>query len=303
MSVLLTGATGFIGRPLVEQLSALEGDVHAISRGPAPEYGDRAIWHVLDIGDQDALASLIEDVAPERLVHLAWYVEHGRFWSAAENLDWVGRSLDLLRSFVAAGGQRAVLLGTCAEYDWSRAEEPLDELASPVAPASLYGTAKDALRRVAESYADGAGIELAWARPFFFYGPHESPGRLVPAVIRPLLSGKPVETTEGGQRRDFMHVEDVAGGIAALLDSSVVGPVNVATGEAVAVADVVGRIASLIGRPELIKAGSLPSRPEPPLLVAETHRLRDEVGFSPRWGLQDGLEATIRWWADELGRA
>ena len=164
----------------------------------------------------------------------------------------------------------------------------------------MYGVTKDALRRVSSAYAEREGLELAWGRLFFLYGPREDPGRLVASVIRSLLAGNAVEVTAGKQRRDFLHVEDVAGALVALLESTVCGPVNIASGRPTAVADVVDRIGELIGRPELVLRGALPDRSdEPPLLVADVARLRDEVGYRPRWGLTDGLADTIRWWEQQ----
>ncbi len=301
--VLVTGASGFVGVPLLHALGAGD-EIHALSRSAAPpvEAPVGVRWHRLDLADGAAVQTLIAELRPERLVHLAWYVEHGSFWNAPENVAWVERSLQLLRAFADAGGRRAVLVGTCAEYDWSRAQEPLAELESRLAPATLYGVAKDSLRRLAEAYARERELELAWGRLFFFYGPREHPARLVPSVTRALLAEQAAETTTGEQRRDFMHVDDVAAAIAALLDSDVTGPVNIASGQAVPVARIVELVGAAAGRPELVRAGSLASRPEPPLLQARVDRLRDEVGFRSRWSLRDGIEATVRWWADELGR-
>jgi nucleoside-diphosphate-sugar epimerase len=212
---------------------------------------------------------------------------------------WVERSLALLRAFAGAGGRRAVMLGSCAEYDWSAADGPLQETSSARAPATLYGVAKDALHRVASAYADEQGFELAWGRPFFFYGPREDPRRLVAAVVRALLAGEELDTTSGRQRRDFLHVEDVAGALAALLHSTVLGPVNIASGEAVAVASVIDAIAELLGSPQLIRRGALPERPEPQLLLADVARLREQVGFRPSFTLSDGLAETVRWWREQ----
>lgn len=296
---LVTGASGFIGLPLIVELARSGEEVHAVSTRASPPDVPGVRWHRLDLLDEHAMDSLIAELAPQRLVHLAWYVEHGLFWNAPENVLWVERSLALLRAFVGAGGRRAVMLGSCAEYDWSAADVPLRENDAPIAPATLYGVAKDALRRLAGAYAEQAGIELAWGRPFFFYGPREGPKRLVSSVIRALLAGEPVETTSGEQRRDFMHVEDVAGALVALLDSSVVGAVNIGSGEDVAVGDVIGEIATTIGAPELVRRGALPDRPEPPLLLADVARLREEVGYGPRWSLAEGLADTVAWWRDQ----
>jgi nucleoside-diphosphate-sugar epimerase len=294
--VLVTGGTGFVGLPVVAELARGEQEVHAITTRPSPPDVSGVRWHRADLGDDSVHDSLIGDIAPDRLVHLAWYVEHGRFWNAPENVLWVERSLRLMRSFARAGGRRGVILGTCAEYDWSAADDPLSESDSPLGPATLYGVTKDALRRVASAYAEEEGFELAWGRPFFFYGPRENPGRLVSSVVRSLLAGEAVDTTSGQQRRDFLHVDDVAGAVVALLQSPVVGPVNIGSGIGTAVAEVVDQIAKTIGRPELVRRGGLPDRSEPSLLVADVARLRDEVGFRPRWGLAEGLADTVRWW-------
>ncbi len=300
--LLVTGAGGFIGLPVLERLVAQGNEVHALSTRSGHTEPPGVHWHLLDLCDCAAVEQLMREVVPERLVHLAWCTDHGRFWSAPENVAWVERSLRLLRAFVRCGGRRLVMLGSCAEYDWSSATGPLVEVGSPVAPATLYGAAKDALRRVASVYAEQEGVELAWGRLFFLYGPREAPERVVPAVIRSLLEGRSVATSGGEQIRDFMHVEDVAEAVVALLDSSVVGAVNIGSGVGVTVGEVVDRIAQSIGRPELVGRGALADRPgEPPLLLADISRLRDEVGFRPRWALADGLAASVQWWREGAG--
>ena len=293
----MSGASGFIGLPVIAQLACMDTEVHALSTRADPPELPGVRWHRLDLRDPAAIDELMSELAPERLVHLAWCTEHGRFWHGPENVVWVERSLQLLRAFVRCGGRRLVMLGTCAEYDWSAIDGPLVEASSPLVPATLYGVAKDALRRVAGAYAEQQGVELAWGRLFFLYGPREAPGRLVPSVIRSLLAGESIATGRGAQVRDFMHVEDAARAVVALLNSSVVGAVNIASGVGVAVEEVVDEIVRLIGHPELVRRGALPDRPgDPPLLLADIARLRDEIGYRPRWALAGGLAATVRWW-------
>ncbi len=302
--VLVTGAGGFIGLPVLERLASTGEQVHALSRSAHPSQLPGVCWHRVDLADKAAVEELFDEFTPERLIHLAWCTEHGRFWSAPENVIWVQRSLWLLRAFVRRGGRRLLVLGTCAEYDWSSADGPLSESASRLVPATSYGAAKDALRRLAHAYAEQEGIELAWGRLFFLYGPREDPRRLIPSVIRSLLAGTPVATSSGRQVRDFMHVEDVAGAIVALLDSSVVGAVNIASGVAVTVGELLDRVVHLIGRQGLVRRGAVPDRPgDPPVLLADIARLRDEVGFRPHWVLADGLAESVRWWQEHDGQA
>jgi nucleoside-diphosphate-sugar epimerase len=288
--VLVTGATGFIGRHALAPLVTAGHEVHAISSRTSLRDEGGVVWHQADLL---ASADVVREVAPEALLHLAWYAEHGKFWTATENVRWVEASLALLRAFTQTGGQRAVLAGTCAEYGWS-GTGPLTEDSTPLRPATLYGAAKHGLHTVAEAYASQAGFALAWGRVFFLYGPGEEPGRLVPAVARALLAGEPARTTAGTQVRDFMHVEDVAGAFAALVDSAVTGAVNVASGTGVALKDVIELIAAAAQRPDLVELGALEQRPgEPERLVADVTRLRTEVGFRPRVDLQEGIERTV----------
>jgi nucleoside-diphosphate-sugar epimerase len=288
--VLVTGATGFIGRGTLAPLRALGYEVHAVAR--RERSGAGITWHVADLLDPDATARVVAAARPSHLLHLAWYAEHGRFWTSPENVRWVEATLALMRAFTAAGGRRAVIAGTSAEYDWDHGF--CSEAVTPLRPATLYGIAKDATRRVASAAAEQAGVSLAWGRVFFLYGPGEHPDRLVASVARALMEGRPAETSSGIQVRDFMHVDDVAGAFAVLLDSGAEGAVNIASGEPVRVREVVEELARAAGRPDLPRLGALPDRAgEPPLLVADVRRLRDEVGFTPAWSLPAGLAQTL----------
>jgi nucleoside-diphosphate-sugar epimerase len=296
--VLVTGASGFIGHDAVAELARRGHEVHAVSSRAAGE-GD-AEWHRADLLDPAARERLVEGVRPELLLHLAWYAEPGKYWTSSENVRWVEASLGLLRDFQAAGGRRAVMAGTCAEYDWS-APGVMSEAVSPVGPTTLYGHSKNALREVSQAFAGEAQLSFAWGRVFFLYGPREHPGRLVSSVARALVAGELAKTSEGSQVRDFMHVQDVAGAFASLLLSDVEGVVNVGSGEAVTVREVIEQIAAAAGRPDLVRAGALPQREgEPPEIVADAARLRDEVGFAPRHSLAEGLEGTVAWWRDRV---
>lgn len=275
--VLVTGATGFIGthaRPALERA------------------GHDVVTMRVDLLHPKAADALVHAARATHLLHLAWYAVPGKFWSAPENVEWVEATVRLLRAFYDAGGQRAVAAGTCAEYDW-QGDGLLSERTTPIRPATPYGRAKaEAFERASE-----LGGELAWGRVFFLYGPGEHPDRLVSSVARRLLAGEEAPTTEGTQVRDFMHVADVAGAFAALLDSGATGAVNIGSGEPVTVREVVDEVARAAGRPELLRAGALPQREgEPPQLLADVARLRDEVGFRPRYDLRSGIADAVEWW-------
>ncbi len=299
--MLVTGASGFVGSRTLAPLLAAGHEVHAVARTLQPGAGeDTVVWHEADLLDASAVTALLEESRPQSLLHLAWYAEPGLYWRSPQNLAWVSATLALLREFSEAGGERAVLAGTCAEYDWSKGGL-LIEASTPVAPATLYGTCKHAAHLIAAAFAEEAGLRLAWARLFFLYGPGEQEARMVPQITRALLSGREAQATVGTQVRDFMHVEDAGAALAAVLDSRLHGAVNIATGTGVAVREIIEMIAAAAGNAELVRLGALPLSPqEPEELVGDARVLREEAGFVPAIGLEQGIAETVQWWRERL---
>jgi nucleoside-diphosphate-sugar epimerase len=296
--VLLTGASGFIGGYALEALVQQGHEVCAVARSPgSPREG--VTWYECDLLSLGAPERLVDEAQASHLLHLAWYVQPGSFWNAGENERWIDASLRLLRAFGEGGGRRAVMAGTCAEYVWG-GEETLRELHTPLEPASLYGACKHATHVVAKELAAQLGVSLAWGRIFFLYGPGEDTARLVCQVARSLLAGEQVPTTDGDQRRDFMHVRDVASAFVELLSGNLSGPVNIASGQAVQIREIVTLIAEQAGGLELVRFGALDRRAgEPEWIVADVERLRDAVGFTPVTGLREGLAETVAWLREE----
>lgn len=294
LRVLITGARGFVGRQCLPLLLARGTEVHAVtSTGARDEPG--VTWHTADLTDGGATAGLIEAVRPTHLLHLAWETTHGSFWTSRDNLAWLQASVALFRDFADQGGRRAVIAGTCAEYRWDGRLS--DELATPIEPLTLYSATKHALHVAARAYARQTGVGLAWGRVFFAYGPGEKPTRLVPSVILSLLRGEPASCSHGRQVRDFLHVEDVASAFVTLLLSDVEGAVNVGSGVPTSVGEIAGRIARIVGRPELVRLGAIEAPVgDPPFVVASTGRLVDELGWRPKHDLDAGLRGTIDWW-------
>jgi nucleoside-diphosphate-sugar epimerase len=290
--VLLTGRHGFIGQATLPILIEWGFEVHAIASTEFRQARSDVIDHRLDLLHDDP-SELLSEIAPTHLLHLAWYAEPGRFWDAPENLDWVGASLRLARAFARAGGKRFVGAGSCAEYDWS--EPCLDERETPLRPGTLYGEAKASTFRVLEKGASALGVSFAWGRVFFPFGPHEKPGRLLSTVFDKIQLGEEVELSSGKQQREFIHVEDVGRAFVRLLDSDLVGPFNIARGEAIAVRDLVERAARIAGGEHLLRFGTRPLQPgEPAVMSARTDRLRNELGFVPNFTVDAGLEDMFR---------
>ncbi|MDE0828708.1 MAG: NAD(P)-dependent oxidoreductase [Vicinamibacterales bacterium] len=302
--VLVTGATGFIGRHAIESLCVADSDVHAVSRNQRRSvHGEQ--WHTADLLDVTSRQELLQHVRPERLLHLAWTVEHGRFWHDPVNLEWVDATCALAEEFAAVGGHRLVAAGTCAEYDWSAmGEQPCQEFETPCRPNTLYGTAKHRLRVRLDTFARRRNLSFAWGRLFHLFGPDEHRDRLVPSLVTALLEERMAATGPGTVTRDFMDVRDAAAAFAALLLSDVEGPVNIASGTPTTIAGLAETLADSIGRKELLSVGSLPAREgDPPFLCADVKRLRREVKFHPPQTQRAALEDTLHWWRRRIASA
>lgn len=296
--ILVTGASGFIGRHILPLLVSQGFEVIGLGRQarPEPEGWRQVVGDLLDTAFVEGL------MARERfshLLHLAWIATPGTYWTSLENLAWVQASLGLVRAFAAHGGRRLVGAGSCAEYDW-RYGYFVEGLA-PCRPATMYGRSKDGFRRLAEAYCAASGLSFAWGRIFYTFGPGEDYRRLAPSVVQSLLADRPVPCTHGQQVRDYLYVEDLARAFVELTQSPVQGCVNMASGVPLAVAELVMALAKGVGRPDLVRLGEIPlAVDEPPLLVADVRRLRQDVGFFPSVGLQWAVARTVAFWKKQV---
>lgn len=293
--ILVTGASGFIGRHCLPALLEKGYEVHALSRKSLPDFEKDVIWHNQNFLDGEKTQRLIEDVRPSYCLHFAWNTESGKYWTTPENLHWVAASLSLLDSFHQNGGERFVGAGTCAEYDWRYGH--CVEAVTPLAPATLYGTCKNAFQTILTSFSANSSVSSAWGRVFFLYGPYENPTRLTSNVITSLLRNEPALCSQGAQIRDFMHVSDVANAFVCLLESKATGAVNIASGKPTSIKDFVNQIADALNGRDKLMFGAIPTQKnEPALLTADIGRLTNEVGFLPKYSIDTGIEQTIAWW-------
>ena len=295
MRVLLTGASGFLGRWALRALIDRGAEVYAAGRR-RPEVDADFVWLELDLLDPASPHAAVAAARPEAVLHLAWIVDHDAFWTSPLNLAWIGASLRLAEAAADHGARRFVAAGTCYEYDWPN-DANCEEDTTPLQPSTLYDVSKDATRRVMAAFLANRTVEFAWARLFYLYGPGEPRDRLVPAICRALAANTPARCSRGLAVRDFMDVRDAGAALAALVGAHVTGAVNVATGEGISIAQIARRLGEIAGRPDLIRLGARPDRPdEPPRITATGQRLRTTTGFAPARTLDEGLADSLRYW-------
>jgi len=300
--VLVTGATGFIGSHCVTPLLKRGYEVHAVSTKSVVKGDSSVVWHQADLLDGLSGARLMEKVRPTYFLHLAWYVVPGKLISSDLNFDWVRSSMELLRLFQQQGGRRVVMSGSSYEYDWSYGY--CHETRTPTVTNTVYGACKHALDVMVQAFCLAHGLSHAWPRVFFLYGPNEHPDRLVSSVIRSVLQGQEARCSHGRQIRDYLHVQDVAEAIVSVLDGGIEGPVNIGSGTAVTLREMILTIGRALRREDLLKFGAIPSRAnDAPLVVADVGRLLNEVKWQPRFSLEEGLKHTVDWWRQTLAHS
>mgnify|MGYP000672145792 CR=1 FL=1 len=274
--ILLTGATGFIGSNIIMPLLADGFEVHAVSLSSnSQKYieENNVIWHASNLLDTESSISLIEDVRPTHLLHFAWYTEHGAYWESPINLKWKQASIRLVEAFCNAGGQKVVIAGTCAEYDWAHGY--CSEDLTPLNPTTLYGVAKDATRNLTMAMCSKHQVDYAWGRIFLPYGKGEDIRRLIPSLVAVFQDKLPPFGVNASAYRDFLHVQDVATGFIALLQKDVVGVYNICSGKPVQLSEVVRQIAQEYGGdPKIVLNLSSERLGEPALLVGNNQKLK-----------------------------
>lgn len=289
MRVLLTGASGFLGRYVLDQLTQQETETIVVGRTrPADYAGDFISADLLRVDDYSAI---VQPAKATHLLHLAWYAEHGKYWTSPLNLRWLEASVHLVEAFCVGGGQKVVVAGTCAEYDWSYGY--CREDSTPLNPSTLYGTAKDATRRLVASICDQYRIPCAWGRIFLPFGTGEARGRLIPSLIEVFQGKRPPFGVYATAYRDLLHASDVADGFVTLLRSDASGPYNVCSGEPVRLGDVICELARLLNvDPQAVLSLSAERAGEPLLLVGDNVKLK-LLGWQPALTLAEALGRTV----------
>lgn len=290
MRVLVTGASGYLGRHVVRALQRRGIDTVASSRNPDQAMQDCKFIEA-DLLHADSAAALIEQADATHLLHLGWYVEHGKYWVSPLNFEWVQASMRLVDAFCRQGGKRFVGAGTCAEYDWSYGY--LHEELTPYRPTTVYGVAKNATRQLLREQCRSAGTSFAWGHVFFPFGLDEGHQRLVPSLMRVFQGQCDPFGVNANSFRGMLPVNDAAEGFVELLLSDQIDMVNICSGEPVSIAEIVRSVARIFDadpEPVLRLASARPD--DPRVLVGNNQRLRS-TGWLPKTSISQCLQNTL----------
>ncbi len=271
-TVLVTGGTGAIGTALAAALRGRGAAVTALGRGDG------------DLLQAGTAARLIEAHRPAALVHLAWDVRGEGYADDPVNDAWLRASLELLTAFEAAGGGRALVAGTCAEYAPAAfAGGPVTEDAPLIGPdgdgGSRYARAK---RELFERARALEGIDLLWPRIFYVFSRRDEPPRLLGDLRRAARAGERLVVHSGGLERDYLPAAAAGAALAELLATGASGPVNLGSGQALRVGELAAAVAAALGLdPGNIDDRGLVPAGAAPRIVADTSRLESICAWRP----------------------
>ena len=250
--VVVTGASGFIGRALVAELEAQGVEVERFSG---------------DLFETESLGKRLRSFEPpDAFFRLAWVATPGKYLESEDNVRHVEATLEIVRWAREVKLPKLVMTGSCIEYAFDQ-PGPVREDARTQA-RSLYARSKLIVLEVLER----SDLPFTWARIFYPYGPGEHPERLFPKLRSTLARGETFRmNSDGSHVRDFVHVEDVARALVACARPDAPRIVNIGSGEGVTLREIALSIAREVGGEVTFGDAALT---EPPSIVADVSRLR-----------------------------
>ena len=266
--ILLTGATGFVGRQVLRELNQRNCRVRLVVRDGKQVPPSAAIEKIIATPDLwSESAAWWSDVCRgvDTVIHVAWYAEPGRYLHSPINRECLEGTLRLGQGAIDTKVRRLVGIGTCFEYDLGAG---LLSIETPLRPSTPYAAAKVAAFQALSQSLPQHGVEFAWCRLFYLYGEGENERRLVPHLRAKLKAGEPAELSSGEQIRDYLDVRDAARMIVEAALGTVQGPVNICSGIPVTIRQIAEGIADEYGRRDLLRFGARPDNPaDPPSVI------------------------------------
>ena len=310
MRVLITGATGFVGGWLAEELARAEPQARlwGTAHGPAPPrpLPDAVRVVPCDLGDPAAVRDVVALARPDRVFHLAGFAsaaggDRERIFDVN-----VRATVGLLEALAEAGGECRVLLASSGYvYGATERGRPAREDDAP-RPVGVYAESKAAMEAAVRPLA-GAALRLTVTRSFNHTGPGQGPDFVVPAFARQIAGierGEAEPVVRVGNleaRRDFLHVRDVVRAYRLLLDGGVAAAdwrvVNVASGVPVAIRAVLDELTAQARVKVSVETDPARVRPsDMPECAGDPSRLAALTGWRAETSLAETLAETLDWW-------
>jgi NAD dependent epimerase/dehydratase len=307
--VLVTGAGGFIGSHLTEKLVELGADVRAFVRytsdgrlGNIEEFSNETLKKIElvrgDLKNPDGVERAVADM--DVVFHLAAsisipysYVDPRTFVETN-----VTGTLNVLKAAQEFGMEKIIITSTSEVYG-TALYTPIDEK-HPLQPQSPYAASKVGADKLAESFYKAYDLPVTIIRPFNAFGPRQSIRAVIPTIIAQALTKDKIKLGSLSPKRDFTYVRDTADSFIKIAesDASTGEVVNVGSGQAVSIRDVVRVVGDILGedlesKVETEEKRVRPEKSEVMLLLCDNSKARDLLSWQPKVSLEQGLRETV----------
>jgi len=315
--VLVTGAGGFIGSHLSEELVRMGEDVRAFIRYNSRdergllEYLPKEIESQIevipgDLMDPNAVRKAVRGCA--KIFHLGALIAIP--YSYVHPFDFVQTNVvgtaHLLNACLDNEGLERIIHTSTSEVYGTAQYTPIDEK-HPLQAQSPYAASKIAADKLAESYFFSFNLPLAILRPFNTFGPRQSLRAIIPTIISQAIGNQKILLGNIKPRRDFLFVKDTVQGFIEIgkCNEAIGKVVNIGTGRDLSIGELAKKIVELIGKGgkvEIEDRRFRPERSEVMQLLADTRLAQKLFGWTPKYSLEDGLTRTIEWYRENLSR-
>jgi len=294
--VLVTGASGFIGHHVIKNLQVRKCEIHGISRYCSTGYSEGIQWWRADLTNPRQTAEVVENIKPERIIHLASMVTGNRSIDLVLPLLYMNlvSSVALLVAAARTDCKRVLLAGSM--------EEPVSGQSLSV-PGSPYAAAKWAASGYAKMFHRLYGVSTVVLRIFMTYGPGQSDyTKLVPYVVRSILQGESPELGSGKRAVDWIFVDDLADGIvrACFADDIDGMTIDLGSGTLVSIKEFVTRLARIVNPSIPLSFGAIPDRPLEQETCADVAATEAVLGWCANTSLEVGFERTVLWYREQM---
>jgi GDP-4-dehydro-6-deoxy-D-mannose reductase len=313
--LLITGISGFVGGHIVSYLAnhTNEFEIHGISRSkPAwdfvpPELINNSRFHSADLLDIPQIKSLIEEIEPKYILHMAAQSSVAESWktpvlSFMNNTNIFLNIIDTVRQ--NDNGARVLSIGSSEQYGVvSAADLPLTE-ESPQHPANPYAVARVAQEQLAKIYADGYGLDICCTRSFNHCGPGQSDRFVVSAIVKQFvkiahgLQEPVIHIGNGTIVRDFVDVHDVVRAYTLLLLNGKRGEVyNICSGKGRTINEIVTLLAEIKDVKVTVHQEQTEIRPlDNPRIIGSNQKIRRDLGWKPEIPFEQSLLSLYDYW-------
>jgi len=315
--VLVTGAGGFIGSHLTEELVRQGEEVRAFVRYNSRD--ERGLLEDLpkevqnqfevvagDLKDPDGVKKTVKGCA--KVYHLGALIAIPYSYIHPFNFIQtnVAGTAHLLNACLEDGSVQRIIHTSTSEVYGTAQYVPIDEK-HPLQAQSPYSASKIAADKLAESYYLSFGLPVTTLRPFNTFGPRQSLRAIIPTIISQILGDQRVRLGNTRPRRDFLFVKDTVRGFITLgkCDEAVGKVVNIGTGKDISIGELVEKILGMMGEEKRVEVEDQRIRPEKSevmQLLSDTRLAQNLFGWIPRYSLEDGLKETIEWYQKNLSR-